>query len=387
MAITILPEEKGLAGTLGESLGGGLSQILLGLAENKAKKMRQEQTTQGLASLFGSELAQKLAPLDPLLLRELVKGKMKEQSNQAFFNAATQGGFLGPGLSQQFGEQPQDGLSAGALAQEGGLGQPGEQQPQQQMMQPGMSKEDFFRLKQQSLAEEGLGLKKRQVEAAEQKTVRPEVIKITEAARTADRDLDTLSDLDKVLKSGDLRSPQTQSFLEKLDLEGFFPDTKVGLVKKIISQLGMRQLSGLPSGGRPTAALWDKIETGLPSLLLTKEGNLLISESLKLGAKERKLLSKEVRSLRNKNNGLYPPDVIEQASENIQPKIQKLIAKKNEQIDSILGLGKKEFNVGSVLDQLPPASSIPKEKRDALGVQSPDGSIYKSDGTNWKKVR
>lgn len=357
MAITILPDEETFGSRLGTALGTGISGGLNALVEGKLKEIGQQKSFQ---QLLQSGLSQPDAQLlSSFADKPEVQAKLLGQLFQR-----------GPMAAQQGEQQQAPGVEQ--AQPEGGAAQPQQEQPTSSFYQPTVREQR----EQQKLA-----LKERQVVAVEQKAIRPQILKIAENARFADRNLDAINDLEKVLKTGNLRSPQTQALLEKLDLEGFFPDTKVGMVRKIITQLGFRQLQTLPSGGRPTAALWEKLEQGLPSLTLTNEGNRIISETLKIGEQEAKLLFEEVRNIRKENKGFYTSDVIEEASERIQPKMQQLIQKKSQEIDRLLGGG---FEIGSMTDKLPSASSVPP----GVGFEDEEsGAVYKSNGKSWQRIK
>lgn len=184
MAVTILPHDKGFYGTLGESIGGGLSQALVGIAEGKAEQYKRGQTAQGLAPYFGEKLAKQLAPFDPLILREIMKQKLQEPSRQAFAQAYQQmnGGGQQPSMQDQLlggqeqmqqpemmqGQQQPQGMIPGQEQQQG-------MQPQeqfQQVPQPAeMKREDVVALEQMRAQRSGTALKQQIAEEKKQQNI------------------------------------------------------------------------------------------------------------------------------------------------------------------------------------------------------------------------
>ena len=181
MAVTILPEDKGTYGSLGESIGGGLSNLLVGIAQGKAKQYKEGQTAQGLAPYFGQKLAQQLAPLDPLLLRELVKQKLQEPSRQAFAQAYQQMSGAPqqqqPSMQEQLlGGQPQvpgmvPGQEQQQMVQQGMQPQEGMAPQQQFQPPPQMTREDLVALEQMRAQRSNVDIKKEMVQEKRQQNI------------------------------------------------------------------------------------------------------------------------------------------------------------------------------------------------------------------------
>jgi hypothetical protein len=339
-----------LGAALGTGLGSGLSQGLQLLAQQKltemARRQSQERGTTGLQALgFSPEESQALSGLDPRMLQEVVKQRMRAPQQAAYLQALT-------------GQAPQE-----VGGTEGGM--PG--------MPAGLTERQATQLAKIGLKREAMAQKERHVAIKETKIIRKDIIGEGQAAR---EDMMRLDQMEALNKGGKLDNPKYVSLLKKFHLD--FPWAyKPGTAQFEKLTIDFLRNAKKIFGARITNFEAATFLRSIPSLEQTPEQRQLVIDNLKIMAQARIFRRKTMSEIIKESKGIPPFDLEERIEERISPQIDQLAKRFKENIPQVAEASK---NVLFSSKKMPDASRF-KGK----GLRTAAGKILISNGLKWIK--
>ena len=376
--VQIIEDNNNWGGILGKALSTGVGS----LADAKLKQMQQSKSALALVSQgFTPEEAKNILNIEnPKIQQEVVKQKLKQRGLESLFS-----GMQGPAQGNVDPNMPSTGMQQGQNGLQGlfaplqgsqALGvpsqelpqpaqqpgavtpaqQPSQQQPQQytdsekrQLMaslatgdprsvsqavgQIEKERADTARFERKYEAQKETN-KETRIDRSYQ-LAKDEIKESNKKAQTLDRELRTINEMERVVKSGDISSPAYTKFIKSfIDVDAFLTaDTQK------LNSLGIEFFGGLKDtfGARPNEFEARQYASGMPNALKSKEGNLAILAGRKLEAQAGKVLQTTMREIieeAQKNNEPLPPDLKGAAMERAQPKIDKIYDKYREKMIS-----------------------------------------------------
>jgi hypothetical protein len=338
----------------GEGLGGSLSQ----LAQMKLNQLQQRnqvnERAPGLAGLLGipieeaSTLLGQPQEVQMLLLKNILdRYQSPEQGQQSGMQA----------LGQQAPQQPsiQQPMNA--------------QQAMQQAIPPSVQQKNVGSiLSRPSVKYQGV---------IDKETL-PFYREIQDKAKVAPHALQSLNDMEQLIRSGKLPSPGASSVhksLKKYNLE--IPSILGPIGQRFVAEeaRNVSQVKGL-FGARPAVFDVQKFLEKFPNLLEDDSVKLDKISALRAELEANELLRKEVDKIISENGGRRTRDLQSEAMRRIEPQLEQLHAKREESINKLL-----DATIGKSINSLPAASSVP-----GMEVRRKDGTILRSDGKKWNKV-
>ncbi len=368
-------QDSTAGGRLGAALGTGLQQ----LAHNK---LQQVQKQHAFAPLFGDKLSNFISNLDPKTQKVLLQnpeiliqlknrieqegqqsspsGEMQQAEDQSGMEALQQ---QAPNMSasdlltgQNVNPLMRQALSQAQISPEAIMqmlqSQGGQQQaqpmapsqPQVSPQQPSANQDKSNLLREAftspasraaqerlDIQREALDLKRSDVGRKNNKEVR-EYLKPGDekvlAARKNIRDYDLL---EKLAKTGELRSGGAYQLLSKIGLEDFNVNNATQVAKKLSQRLAQNASTAFGPGARITNYLEKTFQGSLPSLWNTAEGIIRIAQINKLVDQGIEQEQNIRRDLIRENKGEIPGDIEAQVRERFSP-IDDSLAQQAEKI-------------------------------------------------------
>lgn len=261
MAITILPQEQSLGGQLGQAAGSGLSGLLQGLAQDKAKRLEQ-QSWQDVLGVSPQE-AQSLSMLPQPIQQQIVKDWWQRSGNQQ------------PSM--------QGAIDKGISAEQANMQQAAQQQiQQQQLQQPSTIAQRLSTppLREQREAEK-LDIKKSELELKRQERIEkqnaPFIKEIREQVIPAKRTKNIIDDIKDILQDPEVNLGTISSFAPSF-LQNEPTQKLVAKLNELVSSK-LQNVKGVPNKLRTALeqaakpSIWQKPGT-VKSLLETMEKGL-----------------------------------------------------------------------------------------------------------------
>jgi len=370
--------DSSAGGRLGAALGTGLQELARNKLEHVQSQHAKAQSAQAYKPYFGQGISNLLANVSPEERKVLLQNpEALMKLSQLFEQQQGQQGQQGP--MQQEEQQQQGGMGAlqqqapnlnaadflgqntnplmrqalsqaqvspealmSMLQQQQQGGQQQQASPQQQPQQVPQQQSNFDQEKARLLGEaftspherrekEKLELKKSDIGRKNNKEVR-EYLKPGDekvlAARKNIRDYDLL---EKLAKTGQLRSGGAYQLLSKVGLEDFNVNNATQVAKKLSQRLAQNASTAFGPGARITNYLEKTFQGSLPSLWNTAEGIIRISQINKLVDQGIELEQNIRRDLIKENKGEIPGDIEAQVRERFNP-IDEQLAQQAEKI-------------------------------------------------------
>ena len=365
----IINEYRGLGNVLGEGLGQGVAGLgqgiggaLQNLANMKLNQFAQRQQAAQAAKTYGKipgatpELAEFLAGLSPEerkpalqnleILLKLFGGNDQGTSQGALQepNATGMGSLQSLSAADLLSNPNQvnplirQALSQAPLQLENQESSPSQQQAAQ--VPQGLEEKSklasqLFTSPHEKREQEKLGLQKEEHERKGSKDVREYLAPYYKQVQASEDNIRDYKLLEKLARSGDLRSGRTYQLLSKLGLEDFGLNYTSQLANKLIGRLAQNAQSAFGPGTRVTNYLERVFQRSLPSLWNTPEGIIGISKLNSLADQVNQEEFELRRRIIKENKGKVPGDIDGEVRERMTPIRERL---ESQALDIVTGL-------------------------------------------------
>ena len=202
---------------------------------------------------------------------------------------------------------------------------------------------------------------------------REEIVSDAKSAKENEMRLERIKELDK---KGNIQNPILYSALNKIGLD--IPALK-NADSQELEKLSNDFLKSAKNvfGSRLTNFDVETFFKTVPTLSQTKAGRSRVIRNLQLFNKGPLLREQTMRDILKENKNIPPKDLMEQVSERMAPKLDKIA----EQFKSGAG-SESEFSVGQKLVSLPEPKSLPV----GTEIRKKDGTMLRNTGTGWQRI-
>lgn len=333
LPVQVLPPQDN---QFASSLGTGLSNLLVGLAQGRAQQMQRRSTLSGLEAIgIPGQEAQAISGLSPELQNLIVKNYLQTAPQEAGLTQAL-GSISGqaPLQTEQAEQsletaQPQQSKSFAELLRNPRL------KPEHRLQIEKMAQQERqFQTKESA--------KERREAFAQSKETRKKTHEAAHAARQDIRDLDRMGELEK---EGKLDTPGYVEFLKRsgLDIPALmnpgseeFNKTAANFMRNAKTYLGSR-ISNFEL---------DQFLKTIPSLSQSPEGRKRVISNLKYVARSALSYNDALNEIIKENKGVPPLDLDEQIEDRVGNKLDKLSEKFKEDISKPVPKGQNKFITG-----------------------------------------